>query len=259
MKGGRPLSDQDVLVDRHGRGDRSRSSCQTKCLRSVGGPSIHEERIKKLCAKRSRIERSERRGNLMRGSSGIFASMPLEYRLSKFLTMHSTSSCGIAFSVSIRRSKEMHKSFVKCVMLARREIGTRIYASESDSNVRLRKCGASPPYRDSGRSTTGSATLSNLRVNDSIRDGWQRRFRTLKTSAWRPIRSRVRILDLVSSSEAASELRQNGSIGLASLTRMVMLIESGEERSIMACDQVIESSGVMDDQSLRRSSAAERQ
>ena len=40
---------------------------------------------------------------------------------------------------------------------------------------------------------------------------------------------------------------------------MVMLIGSGEERSIMTCDQAIENSGVMDDQSLRRSSAAERQ
>ena len=48
----------------------SPSSCQKKCLRSVGGPSIHEESIRRPFVVRSRTERSERRGNLVRGSSG---------------------------------------------------------------------------------------------------------------------------------------------------------------------------------------------
>lgn len=76
-------------------------------------------------------------------------------------------------------------------------------------------------------------------------------------SARRPTRRRVRILDAAkSNSDAASGWRPSV---VEVLIRMSMRTGSGAERSIMACDQEIERPGVIDDQSSRRPSAAERQ
>ena len=74
-------------------------------------------------------------------------------------------------------------------------------------------------------------------------------------SVRRTTRRRVRILD-ESNSDAASGLRSSVDEGLP---RMSMPTGSGEERSIMAYDQDMEGSRVMDDQSSRRPSAADRQ
>lgn len=76
-------------------------------------------------------------------------------------------------------------------------------------------------------------------------------------SVRRPTRRRVRILDAAkSNSDAASGWRPSVDVVLM---RMSMWTGSGAERSIMACDQEMERPGVMDDQSPRRPSAAERQ
>ena len=74
-------------------------------------------------------------------------------------------------------------------------------------------------------------------------------------SVRRTTRRRVRILD-ESNSDVASGLRPSVDEGLP---WMSMPTGSGAERSIMAYDQDMEGSRVMDDQSSRRPSAADRQ
>ena len=215
----------------------------------------------------SRKAMSRRCGSVTMGSGAPTAPATSSSQTARQCCTRRICNWGIARSVSNKPSSVTSAPVVNSVIPPSNQSGA--FMCVSVVNVKRRKLGAAlafPPKRETGRETGGPPPSYMDSVKDSsLEEGLRRRLRTWRISLRRPARRSVRIRDATKrSSDAASGWNPSANeedekVLLPQLMRISTCTGSGDERSIMACAQKMERSGLITDQSSRRPSAAERQ